>query len=463
MCQTPPHRQAREEQQRLETRSHAADHTAAITPTARTSNYLNQLKGAFAFKALSVLATFAAVPLMLHYLGTERYGIWSTIMSITAWVMLSDMGIGYGLRSKVAEALAKNDVAGAGVYVSSAYTALGVLALGVFALFLPASQYVSWQRVFNTAVVDNCTLHTFVLLTAFFILASMWSGLVNQVLNAVQRASAVVFGQMVFNALYLVFVFALLYTASPSLPLMATAYGVALLVSHLALSIWCYRQRRSLVPHASIDRSRLRALLRLGMQFFLLELSYVVIVSTDKILITQLFGPESVAQYDVVFKLFSVITMGHTLITMALWSSYTDAYHRDDHSWIHTTLRSQRRMFMGIVLLIVLLAIVARPVIAWWVGPDIPVSISLVAGMAAFMAIFTWNNIYATALNGIGATGPQLRLSLLAMAVNVPLSILAIRWGGFGVEAIPMANAISLLPFALRCPWHLRSVLRPMP
>jgi O-antigen/teichoic acid export membrane protein len=438
------------------------EHPEAVgtTPAARTHNYLRQIKGAFVFKTLGALASFAAVPLMLRYLGAERYGIWSTIMSVAAWVTLSDMGIGYGLRCKMTEALARNDDAGASAYVSSAYTALGVLALAAFALFLPASAYVGWQRLFNTAGADNASLRTFALLTGFFILASMWSGLVNQVLNAVQRSSAVVFGQMVFNALSLLFVFVLLHTAGPSLPLMTTAYGLALLASHLGLSVWCYRQGLAPMPRAAIDPARLAALMRLGLQFLVLELGYVMTVSTDKILITQMFGPESVAHYDVVFKLFSVVTVAHTLITMPLWSSYGDAYHRGDHAWIRATLRGQQQLFAALALGILLLALAARPVIAWWVGPAIAVPPGLVAGMAAFIAVFTWNNIYSTALNGMGVTGPQLRLSLLAIGVNVPLSIAAVRIGGLGIEAIPLANAISLLPFALRCRWHLRAALR---
>jgi O-antigen/teichoic acid export membrane protein len=431
-----------------------------MTPAERTRNTFSQIKGAFACKVLGALASFAAVPLMLRYLGAEHYGIWSTIMSVAAWVTLSDMGIGYGMRCKLTEALARNDQAGAGAYVSSAYTALGVLALAAFALFLPASAHVGWQRLFNTGASDDATLRVFALLTAFFILASMWSGLVNQVLNAVQRASAVVFGQMAFNALSLVFVFVLLHTAGPSLPLMATAYGLALLASHLGLSLWCYRQRLAPVPRACIDPARLAALLRLGLQFFVLELGYVMTVSTDKILIAQMFGPEAVASYDVVFKLFGAVTMAHTLVSMPLWSSYGDAYHRGDHGWIEATLRGQRRLFAVLAFGIVLLALVARPMIGWWVGPAIAVPPRLVAGMAAYIAVFTWNNVYSTALNGMGITGPQLRLSLLAIAVNVPLSIAAVRIGGLGIEAIPLANAVSLLPFALRCRVHLRDALR---
>ena len=430
-----------------------------MSSAARTRNAVRQIRGAFVFKALGALASFATVPLMLRYLGAERYGIWSTVMSVAAWATLSDMGIGYGLRCKLTEALARNDALSASAYVSSAYTALGALALGAFALFLPLSSHVDWRWLFNTVQADETRLRSFTLLTAFFVLAAMWSGLVNQVLNAQQRASAVVFGQTLCNALVLASSAMLLHTARPSLPLMATAYGTALLTSHLVLSIWCYRKQPALAPRARIDAARLRALARLGLQFFVLELGYVMTVSTDKVLITQLFGPQAVASYDVVFKLFSAVTLAHALTTMPLWSSYGDAYHRGDHGWIHATLRGQRRLFGLLAVGILLLAVAARPLVAWWVGTAVTVPPGLVAGMALFIGVFTWNNVHSTALNGMGITGPQLRLSLLAIALNVPLSIAAVRLFGLGIEAIPLANAIGLLPFALRCRRHLRSAL----
>jgi O-antigen/teichoic acid export membrane protein len=426
-----------------------------MTPAARTRNALRQIRGAFAFKALGALAGFAAVPLMLRYLGAERYGVWSTVMSVAAWITLSDMGIGYGLRCKLTEALARNDRAGAGAYVSSAYTALGALALAAFALFLPASGQVGWQRLFNTAVIPEQALRGFVLLTAFFVLAGMWSGLVNQVLNALQRSSAVVCGQMACNALSLLFAWVLLHTAAPSLPLMAGAYGLSLLASHAGLSAWCYRRGLAPLPRATIDRARLAALARLGLQFFVLELGYVVTVSTGKVLILQMFGPQAVASYDVVFKLFGVVTVAHALVTMPLWSSYGDAYHRGDHAWIRATLRGQRRLFALLVPGIVLLALVARPLIGWWIGPAVAVPPGLVAGMAAFIAVFSWNNVHSTALNGMGVTAPQLRLSLLAIALTVPLSLAGVRLLGLGIEAIPLASALSLLPFALLCHRYL--------
>lgn len=74
----------------------------------RTKNYFRQVKGSALFKGLAVAAFLFAVPLMIRYLGQEQYGAWSTLLFIMSWVVFLDLGIGNGLRNKLAESLAKN-------------------------------------------------------------------------------------------------------------------------------------------------------------------------------------------------------------------------------------------------------------------------------------------------------------------------------------------------------------------
>jgi len=104
------------------------------------------------------------------------------------------------------------------------------------------------------------------------------------------------------------------------------------------ISLWFYRKYADLSPQLSLNQHHVRPLLSLGGQFFVIQLAVLVIFTTDKILITQLFGPQYVTSYDIVFKLFSIITMAYALIAGPLWSAYTDAYHRGDLVWIRVTL-----------------------------------------------------------------------------------------------------------------------------
>lgn len=72
----------------------------------RTRNYLRQIKGAVAYKAVAMASSFLAIPLMIGYLGQEQFGVWSTLLTVISWVVFFDLGVGNGLRNKVAESLA---------------------------------------------------------------------------------------------------------------------------------------------------------------------------------------------------------------------------------------------------------------------------------------------------------------------------------------------------------------------
>ena len=47
----------------------------------------------FVTKALNVLISFLSVPLTVHYLGAERYGVWLTISSLLTWMSMTDFGL----------------------------------------------------------------------------------------------------------------------------------------------------------------------------------------------------------------------------------------------------------------------------------------------------------------------------------------------------------------------------------
>ncbi len=434
----------------------------AVVSKERTRNYLRQIKGAVVYKAVAMAASFLAIPLMIHYLGQEQFGVWSTLLTVMSWIVFFDLGIGNGLRNKVAESLAKSKTVEAATYVGSAYTLLGLIALTLWLVLTIAAYWIPWQTVFNTLAVPEATLRETIQITAFFIVLNFWVALIAALLGAVQRTSLIALGQLISNALVLALVFFLSRTTEASISSLALAYGVSLVTANIALSVWFYRTRPELRPRFYLEKSHIHPLLGVGLQFFVIQLAVLVIFTTDKILITQLFGPEYVAQYEVVFKLFSVITFGHALISAPLWSAYTDAYHRDDIFWIRRMLRSQMIIFLGVLLATGLLAIIASPIIRVWIADDFTTPNQLIIATSLFVLVSTWNNIYAIFLNGIGKIKIQLYTAMIAMTANIPLSIFLAKNTELGTSAIVVGTTCCLLIAAVALPIQVHYLMRPV-
>lgn len=416
----------------------------------RTQNYISQLKSSFIFKALAISISFLIIPLQIKYLGIEQYGVWSTLLSIVSWVVLFDIGVGNGLRNKISESLAKQDTQVAQNYISTAYIVIGCISITLFILFFIISFFIPWQIIFNTLLLSNEEFIMTLNITVFFLFINFWLSLINQVFNGLQKTSMVVFNQFFSNFLVLFVVWILYNFFNTSILKLAFFYGFSSMISNLMISIWFYKNNSTLRPRIKFYSNQyIKSIASVGIQFFIIQIAVVVVFTTDKILITQLFGPSHVAGYDVVFKLFSVITIIHNILIAPLWSAYSDAYYRGDIEWIQVTIKNQLKIFMLIVIATVLLIFLAKPIIALWIGKDFIVEPTLVIVMAFFILISTWNNIFAYFINAIEELKIQINTSIIAMILNIPLSIFFVKYFSLGVYGIVLATCLSLLLFAL--------------
>ncbi|WP_168232836.1 oligosaccharide flippase family protein [Pseudomonas veronii] len=425
----------------------------------RTHNYLRQIKGSVLYKGVSVVASFLTIPIMISYLGIAQFGVWSTLLTIMSWVVFFDLGVGNGLRNKVAESLAKDLPGEARNYISSAYSLIAFIALALWLLFAILSYVVSWQSIFNTSLIAEKELRSAVQIAITFMLVNFWVGLITALLGAVQKSALVSLGQLFTNVFALIVVYLLSVSGEGSIIKLSWVYGSALLGGNVFLSVLFYRRYKYLMPVFRLCRDHVTPLLSVGVQFFIIQLAVLVVFTTDKILITQLFGPEHVAEYEVVFKLFSIITFVHALVSSPLWSAYTDAYHRKDTLWIVRMLRMQLKLYCGVVAGLLVLACLAPFIISIWIGRDFSVSFSLVALVALFVAVTTWNSIFAVMLNGAGAVRVQLYTAVAAMIANIPLALLLVKFFGMGVGGVVLAATLSLIFSAVLLPLQVFRLL----
>src|SRR4051794_26485261 len=55
-------------------------------------------------RSIAFATGFVTVPLTLHYLGPERYGMWATLSSVIAMAAFADLGLGNGLLNALSAA-----------------------------------------------------------------------------------------------------------------------------------------------------------------------------------------------------------------------------------------------------------------------------------------------------------------------------------------------------------------------
>jgi Na+-driven multidrug efflux pump len=120
----------------------------------------------------------------------------------------------------------------------------------------------------------------------------------------------------------------------------------------------------------------------------------------------------------------------------------------------------QLMIFIGIIAAICLIGLLIKPIIALWIGHEMPVSQSLVISISLFVLVSTWNNIYAMFLNGIGEIKLQLYTALIAMFINIPLAIYFVKWLDLGLSGVVLATVVSLSLPAIAVTIQVNQIIR---
>jgi len=403
---------------------------------------------------MTIVITFALVPLTIDYLDATRYGIWLTLSSIINFFYFFDIGLGNGLRNKFAEALAKNQKALAKKYVSTTYAILTMIIAGVIVLGFIVNPFLDWTSILNTAAELKFELNQLVLIVFIFFGLRLILKLIGVILVADQKpAINNAFGPL-SNLISLGIIFILRETTTGSLMYLGTTLSVTPVVVLICASIYFFRkQYRDYIPSLRhIDFSYFSELTGLGVQFFIIQIATVIIFSTDNLIITQILGPEKVTPYNIAHRYFDCVTMLFSIITMPFWSAYTHAFVKEDTQWIKKIMRKLIRIWLGLMLVVVLMIAIANRFYQFWVGPEIEIPFLLTGLMGLYVIIFSWNRTFNIFINGTGKIRLQLYISILVAVLNIPLSIFFARHLGLGSSGVILATSLCLIIGAILAP-----------
>lgn len=398
------------------------------------------------------------VPLAIKYLGQESYGIWLTLSSVITWFALFDIGLGNGLRNKFAEARALGEDYDAQAFVSTAYFSIGAISTVLMITIISLNSFVNWSWVFNTSSdINNELSLLFPVVFGFFGL-QLVSKLIVSIFQADQYHSIPYKVQFFGQVLSLMVIWLLTKSNGHSLLLFGSLYAALPVLVLLALNLFAFNGRyRAYRPVFSMCKKKyLSEITGLGFKFFIIQIAAMVLFSTDNFIITQLFGPAEVVPYNVAFKYFSIVTMGYTILTTPYWSSFTEAYAKQDFNWIRASVARIQKIWFLVPVALTFMVLFSNWFYRMWVGETVKVPIKLSIVMAIFVAMLTFNMVYTNFINGVGKIRLQLITGIVSMVLNIPLSVFfagTLHWGATGVIAatcVCICTGVVLRPIQYR-------------
>ena len=414
---------------------------------------------AIAARLMSLVAGFVSVPVLLHHLGDQRFGIWATITSLQLLLTFADLGLSNGVVNAIADADADADRRRMQRDVTSVFALLTLVGIGVLGMFLVLMQVMNVSNLVGGAYGGVPPREVNQALLAFVVCLSLSLplGIVMRIQMGFQETAAAYSWIAMGSAIGLAGTI-IVVVLDGQLPaaVLATAGG-PVVAAGMNAAVMFGRSRPWLRPRMrDASRASAKLLMRAGGMWFAIQCATAVSYQSDALVISHVIGASAVTAYTVPMRLFLFMPALMSFALLPLWPAIRSALARDDIQWVR---RASRRMAMlasvAVVIPTGLLLFAAPVIIEIWTSGQVEVSSGLLIVLSMWAVTTCLVTPIAFLLAGLNALRFQVWTNVSMAVANLGLSIPLAHV--MGIEGVALATVIAntlciIVPSLVRIP-----------
>ncbi|MBC2856155.1 oligosaccharide flippase family protein [Cetobacterium sp. 2A] len=400
---------------------------------------------AFIFKGLGIILSFLSVPITLKYLGNEFYGLWILILSITSWIYTFDIGIGNGLKNKIAEGIAKNDNLEIKENIAAGYFGVIGIALIFFIFSFIVLSMINTSKLLNINFLTNLELTNILLINIFFVCLNFVFSLCNNIFYGSQKSYLASLNAILSQFFNIVFLILLIKIEKTSIVMLSIFYGLSVLLSHCILTLMYFSKNSNINFNLKdIHLNKVKKLLHTGGNIFIVQICGLIIFSTDNFIISYFLGMDKVAEYNIVNKLFGIPILILTLVLAPIWPAITKSYYEKDRKWIENLVKKMKKLFILMTVICVGLIFVGKKFIQIWTLDKVNPNFALILTCGIATILTGYSSIYSTPLFAIKTDVKLVWLSIFQAIMNIILSYVFIKFLRLGSTGVILATCFCM-------------------
>lgn len=411
-------------------------------------------------KVGSIIANLLLVPLTLHYVDSATYGIWLTLSSMVAWVSFFDIGLNQGLKNRLAEALAHNDIGLGKVYVSTTYAMLSIIFIPLMVLLLVLVPSLDWSAILKI----DCNvegLSVAISIIVFYFCINFILSTINVVFEAYQKPAGASLRNLVqqLSTIALVYLFTLISEGSLVNLCIALCVAPLLVVSFFNITLFRGKYKGISPSVKSVDFSKIPDLFSLGIKFFVIQLAGIIQFQMINFLIIRNYGADDVTRYNIATKYFGIIFMAWNIILTPLWAAVTDAMAKNEIEWVRNAKIKYLKLFCPFAIVAVLMLPFSPYAYDIWLGGAVEIPFKLSFWVMLYYLTQMFGSTYVFILNGAGCLKVQSIVCAISPFVFLFVTFLLIK-NGCDLSSIIVGSIIANFNGYLVAPIQCHNLLK---
>ena len=424
---------------------------------------IKQFSSSFILKILAMGLSYISIPLFLKYLGDRDYGIWMTIFSIVSWINTFDLGIGNGLKNKLTENYSKKNFQEMKEYIMTGYISLSFLALIFWIIGCLGIYFFNFSQGLNIDYYSENYLKLLFFITYSLTLINFIVKIYNILFLSIHNSYVSNLCTFLFQILFIIILILLNYFNKVSLLSIVVIYPGFTLILGVIFTTMFFKKYKNIRPKLEdFRKEKVKMVNGLGLYFFLIQISMLIIMTTDNMVIMRYLGAEEVATYNIISRLFQAILIIEALVSAPMWPLFIDAYVKNDKNWIVKIYKKLNLLFLLAMLGTGLLIVITPLILKVWVGRELIIPKYLTLLWGVFIINRIWGDIYCIFTNATNKIKLQMWLLIFGAVINIPLSIFFIKKFALGSSGVILATNISLLPISIIIPIQVYKIIKNM-
>ncbi len=439
--------------------------TAQENPTAsRARGVMHATAAGVVFQGIYALSQFVILGLLLRYIGSERFGMWTTAWSIGAWALTSHLGVQSALLTRLG-GIASTDKEAARRALTTALVLVSLISTGLALVTIALGWLVPWATFLNVESVQAETEAqgvSLVMLVMAFVGLPFSLGAMG--LLGCQRGFASYVALTVAHVLAAVMIAVGVYLGLSLVVITVLAFSPPIVAG--LMQWWSLLHGRDALTLGKWDRKEAAGLLSVGVRFFAMQLLAMGLLQSGAVIIARCLGAEAVTPYSAMFRLIGLALAVFLAFGFAYWPAFGDAAAHDDRAWFGRALRWS--LFKTVLVWVVTAAgifAIGDWFIALWLGEVALPTALLKIWMVVFIGLYGLLLWVTNPLKGTGQLGVQVVSGALMIGVAIPLAV----WlcGEYDAAGVPIALSfvIALIGLPINGVYLLRMVkgAQPLP
>jgi len=414
-------------------------------------------------RVVNIAINLAFVPLLIKYLKFDLYGIWITIYSFANWLNMFDLGLGNGLKIKLTEAFTSRRHNYIRESISTAYTILGMISLSLIGLFIIFNSFFDVEVLLGLSEASNLDLSIAISILFIFISLILTIKNIGVIYSSLQLPHIDSVLATISQLFFFIYVFVLYYLKiKPSLSIIALGSAIPLLVSYLILSFFFFYYKAPNLKFTTKLYSKVisKEIMSPGIGFFIIQVSCLILYSTDNLIIANLLSAEEVTFYNVPYKYFGLPFMVFSVYISTHWPAFIDALAKKDYDWIKQKLRRFNYLFLLLIVIYFIMYFCYDFAISIWIhDKSFKINNILNISMIFYYLISSYATIYIYVINASGKILLQKYLYIIIAFINIPLSYFFIKYFNLGSAGVILASALCLILLLIFMPLQSKKIL----